>query len=85
MDGPNELLQDIVETTKEDKIIQDIVETTKVTDKLKQNALELIKHNYPKLDPLGVEIMYEQHNKSYQEFLKHIEEMNSNFLINPPH
>ena len=84
MDGPNELLQDIVETTEEDKTIQIIVETTKVTDELKQNALEIIKHNYPKLDPLGVELMYEQHNKAYQEFLKHIEEMNSNFLINPP-
>ena len=38
MGGPDELLQDIVETT-EDKIIQDIVETTE-EDKIIQDILE---------------------------------------------
>ena len=84
MDGPNELLHDLVETTKEDKTIQIIVETTKVTDELKQNALEIIKHNYPKLDPSGVELIYEQHNKAYQDHLKYMEELRTKLVINPP-
>ena len=75
MDGPNELLQDIVETTKKDKIIQDIVET-------KQNALEAIKISNPKLDASGVELLYEQHNKAYQKHLKHIEELNKQLKLN---
>ena len=82
MDGPDELLQDIVETTKEDKIIQDIVETIKVKDKVKQSILETIKANYPKLDPSGVELMCEEHIKAYQDNLKHMEEMNKKIQEN---
>ena len=82
MDGPDELLQDIVETTKEDKIIQDIVETIKVKDKVKQSILETIKANYPKLDPSGVELLYEQHNKAFEDHLKHMEELNKKIQEN---
>jgi len=43
----------------------------------KQNTLNSIKASNPKLDPSGVELIYEQHQKAYEDLLKHIEELNS--------
>lgn len=53
-------------------------------DKTKQFMLETIKANYPKLDPSGVELIYEQHNKAYQDHLKYMEELRTKLVINPP-
>ena len=53
-------------------------------DKVKQSILETIKANYPKLDPSGVELIYEQHNKAYQDHLKYMEELRTKLVINPP-
>ena len=93
MDGPDELLQDIVETTKEDKIIQDIVENTKedkiiqdivetmeVTDEVKQGVLETIKANFPKMNPSDVELLCKQHIKSYLLNIKYLEEEKKKYL-----
>jgi hypothetical protein len=43
----------------------------------KQLTLDSIKASNPKLDPSGVELIYEQHQKAYEDLLKHIEELNS--------
>jgi hypothetical protein len=42
----------------------------------KQNILVSIKASNPKLDPSGVELIYEQHKKAYEDHLKHVEELN---------
>jgi hypothetical protein len=42
----------------------------------KQNTLDSIKASNPKLDLSGVELIYEQHQKAYEDLLKHIEELN---------
>jgi hypothetical protein len=42
----------------------------------KQNILDSIKASNPKLDPSGVELIYEQHKKAYEDHLKHVEELN---------
>jgi hypothetical protein len=46
----------------------------KVTQK--QHTLDSIKASNPKLDPSGVELIYEQHKKAYEDHLKHVEELN---------
>ena len=53
-------------------------------DKAKQSMLENIKKNYSTLDASGVELIYEQHIKAYEDHLKHIEELNkqNNFIYN---
>lgn len=58
-------------------------------DKVKLSILEAIKKSNPTLDASGVELIYEQHIKAYEDHLKYIEELNSNLLkgvwgINPP-
>jgi hypothetical protein len=50
-------------------------------DETKQNVLDCIKKNYPNLDPSGVELMYEQDKKAYEDHIKHIEELNKQ--LNP--
>lgn len=47
----------------------------------KQNTLNSIKASNPTLDASGVELIYEQHIKAYEDHLKHIEELNSNQKI----
>ena len=42
----------------------------------KQVKLEAIKKSNPTLDASGVELLYEQHNKAYEDHLKYIEELN---------
>ena len=42
----------------------------------KQNTLDSIKASNPKLDLSGVELIYDQHQKAYEDLLKHIEELN---------
>ena len=42
----------------------------------KQHTLDSIKASNPKLDPSGVELIYEQHKKAYEDHLKHVEELN---------
>lgn len=48
--------------------------------KTKQSILEAIKKSNPTLDASAVELIYEQHEKAYEDHLKHIEELNSNLL-----
>lgn len=47
----------------------------------KQNTLDSIKASNPKLDPSGVELIYEQHQKAYEDLLKHIEELNKQLKL----
>lgn len=50
------------------------------TDEGKQSILETIKKSNPKLDASGVELIYEQHKKAYEDHLKYIEELNKTNL-----
>ncbi len=45
-------------------------------DEGKQSVLNTIKASNPTLDPSGVELIYEQHKKAYEDHLKYIEELN---------
>lgn len=47
----------------------------------KQNILDSIKASNPKIDPSGVELIYEQHNKAYQDHIKYIEELNKQLKL----
>lgn len=53
--------------------------------KVKLSILEGIKKSNPTLDASGVELIYEQHIKAYEDHLKYIEELNSNLLKNKSH
>lgn len=49
--------------------------------KVKLSILEAIKKSNPTLDASGVELLYEQHNKAYEDHLKYIEELNKQLKL----
>ena len=57
------------------------VESVTTIDIVKQSMLENIKKSNPTLDASGVELIYEQHIKAYEDHLKYMEELNSNLLV----
>lgn len=49
--------------------------------KVKLSILEGIKKSNPTLDASGVELIYEQHIKAYEDHLKYIEELNKQLKL----